>query len=990
MDLLGYLEKTLEQEMPDHAEVYKQIIVNAESERQKVLEAKAMATATKMFEAFEKVDEPPTETIKMFAKLPRYPKTLTQNIETAANFVESSWRTRWAEKATIFQASKSKSLMNRFDALKKKVKTIAAEIENPERSSAAQIQETFTEELGKYVGSSLKLPEPATVRDIISFFKTLWNLENQKHAEEYKKIITVAENKRNEFWKGKLELIADAISQDEIVPPTDIIDGIENLLPDEEPKYNLESATALFTQNMIKETSFTQQSIVESSEAALRKRSEKLTEKLKTIAADMKNPEISSAQIQDTVNAQLEGYVELEEKTPVKDIITKLKKLLQYEDQSGGNEFKNIIREATDIRNQSFQDKSNIILAEIGDDKKSPADILVNIINELPRYAVTTDSTYYRIEKATNAFQQIMIQETTFTERSIEKNLQSALSQRSEKLTEKLQIIAAEIENDKKSPVDVLVNIKNQLPGYVVKYFKDTPTISDAIELIIVFLPFEEKEIADKHVPLLKKALETRFKTLEAGLKLIATVLKDPKMSAAQIRGTITTELGRYMVQGTGTLMNDITKLKELLHLEGPSNGLECRNIIKTAENKRNSLIAGKLGLIATEIQKDQIIPPTEILKNINERLPGYLGSGINDIETATTRLTRTVNQETTHSPGIRMPNLGQALTERLRKLKGKLEVIEAELQKIDKTPVQTMVNIKKQLPGYANIGSDANIRRAIELIQAALLNEQKIIADKWTQSFQTALNTRSAALKALFDIFGNLIKTLNESPQNVNDKINGRWNRYSSPITFNNLSDTITAVVAALEKEDVAAKRECETKISVAENNRRTQLELKLSQLCQKIGEPAMTPGELKTKIPSIFQDTYIAVPKDGNTLIKIRHNVEAQISQDLTAVVTFAHKMACGAFKFREKSVNGGLFFAWDGLTFVAALTKDNPVEYGPANAYVKKAASGEWVNMEQHPAVNLPAVLPPFLRYSLKYGAPQGDTKVSEIIQSPVNGT
>eukprot|EP00920_Eleutheroschizon_duboscqi_P015840 GHVT01037231.1.p1 GENE.GHVT01037231.1~~GHVT01037231.1.p1 ORF type:complete len:999 (+),score=102.48 GHVT01037231.1:163-2997(+) len=944
MDLLGYLEKTLEQEMPDHAEVYKQIIVNAESERQKVLEAKAMATATKMFEAFEKVDEPPTETIKMFAKLPRYPKTLTQNIETAANFVESSWRTRWAEKATIFQASKSKSLMNRFDALKKKVKTIAAEIENPERSSAAQIQETFTEELGKYVGSSLKLPEPATVRDIISFFKTLWNLENQKHAEEYKKIITVAENKRNEFWKGKLELIADAISQDEIVPPTDIIDGIENLLPDEEPKYNLESATALFTQNMIKETSFTQQSIVESSEAALRKRSEKLTEKLKTIAADMKNPEISSAQIQDTVNAQLEGYV----------------------------------------------DKSNIILAEIGDDKKSPADILVNIINELPRYAVTTDSTYYRIEKATNAFQQIMIQETTFTERSIEKNLQSALSQRSEKLTEKLQIIAAEIENDKKSPVDVLVNIKNQLPGYVVKYFKDTPTISDAIELIIVFLPFEEKEIADKHVPLLKKALETRFKTLEAGLKLIATVLKDPKMSAAQIRGTITTELGRYMVQGTGTLMNDITKLKELLHLEGPSNGLECRNIIKTAENKRNSLIAGKLGLIATEIQKDQIIPPTEILKNINERLPGYLGSGINDIETATTRLTRTVNQETTHSPGIRMPNLGQALTERLRKLKGKLEVIEAELQKIDKTPVQTMVNIKKQLPGYANIGSDANIRRAIELIQAALLNEQKIIADKWTQSFQTALNTRSAALKALFDIFGNLIKTLNESPQNVNDKINGRWNRYSSPITFNNLSDTITAVVAALEKEDVAAKRECETKISVAENNRRTQLELKLSQLCQKIGEPAMTPGELKTKIPSIFQDTYIAVPKDGNTLIKIRHNVEAQISQDLTAVVTFAHKMACGAFKFREKSVNGGLFFAWDGLTFVAALTKDNPVEYGPANAYVKKAASGEWVNMEQHPAVNLPAVLPPFLRYSLKYGAPQGDTKVSEIIQSPVNGT
>eukprot|EP00920_Eleutheroschizon_duboscqi_P015853 GHVT01037244.1.p1 GENE.GHVT01037244.1~~GHVT01037244.1.p1 ORF type:complete len:999 (+),score=105.99 GHVT01037244.1:163-2997(+) len=944
MDLLGYLEKTLEQEMPDHAEVYKQIIVNAESERQKVLEAKAMATATKMFEAFEKVDEPPTETIKMFAKLPRYPKTLTQNIETAANFVESSWRTRWAEKATIFQASKSKSLMNRFDALKKKVKTIAAEIENPERSSAAQIQETFTEELGKYVGSSLKLPEPATVRDIISFFKTLWNLENQKHAEEYKKIITVAENKRNEFWKGKLELIADAISQDEIVPPTDIIDGIENLLPDEEPKYNLESATALFTQNMIKETSFTQQSIVESSEAALRKRSEKLTEKLKTIAADMKNPEISSAQIQDTVNAQLEGYV----------------------------------------------DKSNIILAEIGDDKKSPADILVNIINELPRYAVTTDSTYYRIEKATNAFQQIMIQETTFTERSIEKNLQSALSQRSEKLTEKLQIIAAEIENDKKSPVDVLVNIKNQLPGYVVKYFKDTPTISDAIELIIVFLPFEEKEIADKHVPLLKKALETRFKTLEAGLKLIATVLKDPKMSAAQIRGTITTELGRYMVQGTGTLMNDITKLKELLHLEGPSNGLECRNIIKTAENKRNSLIAGKLGLIATEIQKDQIIPPTEILKNINERLPGYLGSGINDIETATTRLTRTVNQETTHSPGIRMPNLGQALTERLRKLKGKLEVIEAELQKIDKTPVQTMVNIKKQLPGYANIGSDANIRRAIELIQAALLNEQKIIADKWTQSFQTALNTRSAALKALFDIFGNLIKNLNESPQNVNDQINGKWNQYSSQITFNNLSNTITAVVAALEKEDVAAKLECKTKILDAEQDRQQQLKLKLSQLCQKIGEPAMTPGELKTKIPSIFQDTYIAVPKDGNTLIKIRHNVEAQISQDLQALVIYAKTMACGAFDARKNSVNGGLFFAWDGLTFVAALTKDNPVEYGPANAYVKKAASGEWVNMEQHPAVNLPAVLPPFLRYSLKYGAPQGDTKVSEIIQSPVNGT
>eukprot|EP00920_Eleutheroschizon_duboscqi_P015841 GHVT01037232.1.p1 GENE.GHVT01037232.1~~GHVT01037232.1.p1 ORF type:complete len:494 (+),score=54.20 GHVT01037232.1:651-2132(+) len=493
-------------------------------------------------------------------------------------------------------------------------------------------------------------------------------------------------------------------------------------------------------------------------------------------------------------------------------------------------------------------------------------------------------------------------------------------------------------------------------------------------------------------MPDLQQALDKRSKHLTEKLKIIAAKIKNVNMSSADIGLSVNTELKGFVELNTEDMPLEkiVTILGKLLALEGSSTVASCQTIISDAENKRNTWFAEKWKTIETELKKDNA-SPADILVNIKKQLPGYVGAvNIDDIERATNLFIETVRKESTLFKRGNMTNPTKFFGERLNKLKGKLETIAAELKKIDKTPADTIGTIQKQLPGYVDISNAANISAAINLIQDVVSNEQKILAGECKARFDQALKTRVTALKTLFNSLGNLIKDLNKTPQNINDQINEKWNRYSSQITFQSLSDTSTAVVAALEKEDVAAKLECKTKILDAEQDRQQQLKQKLGELCQKIGEPTMTPGELKTQITTIFQGTYIAVVNGGATLIEIRQNVEAHISQDSTAVVDFVKNMACSAFVVRKKSVNGGTFFAWDGQTFVAALTKDIPVEFGPANDYVKRAASGEWVNMEQHPADNLPAVLPPFLRYSLKYGAPQGDTKVSEIIQSPVNGT
>eukprot|EP00920_Eleutheroschizon_duboscqi_P015842 GHVT01037233.1.p1 GENE.GHVT01037233.1~~GHVT01037233.1.p1 ORF type:complete len:151 (+),score=16.45 GHVT01037233.1:651-1103(+) len=136
---------------------------------------------------------------------------------------------------------------------------------------------------------------------------------------------------------------------------------------------------------------------------ALDKRSKHLTEKLKIIAAKIKNVNMSSADIGLSVNTELKGFVELNtEDMPLEKIVTILGKLLALEGSSTVASCQTIISDAENKRNTWFAEKWKTIETELKKDNASPADILVNIKKQLPGYvgAVNIDD----IERATNLF----------------------------------------------------------------------------------------------------------------------------------------------------------------------------------------------------------------------------------------------------------------------------------------------------------------------------------------------------------------------------------------------------------------------------------------------------------------------------------------------------------------------------------------------------------------------------------------------------------